>query len=287
MNTSTTRDVQFLSRPEGRIAYTVEGSGALVVAIPGMGDLRSSYREVAKSVVAAGYRVAVMDLRGHGDSDTTFRLHGDVVTGEDLLALVDELGGTAAVLGSSMGAGAAVWAAAERPDAIAGLALYGPFLREPPSTAVTRAFTRLLYRVAFVRPWGAAAWAGFYRSLNKGSRASWLDEHVAAIRSNMREPGRLRSFRHLALQLDHSPVEARLGQVRAPMRAFIGSLDPDFPDQAAESDWISSLGAHSELVPGVGHYPHIQRPDLVVPATIEFLGGLRDTTTTDAWATRA
>ena len=40
----------------------------------------------------AGYRVASMDLRGHGDSDTTFATHGDIATGQDVLALVEHLG---------------------------------------------------------------------------------------------------------------------------------------------------------------------------------------------------
>ena len=83
-----TPQVRHLSRPQGRIAYPVEGAGPLVVAVPGMGDLRSTYRDVTAPLLAAGYRVAVADLRGHGDSDTTFTEHGDVATGQDLLALV-------------------------------------------------------------------------------------------------------------------------------------------------------------------------------------------------------
>ncbi len=70
MTTNTT--TQYLDRGEGRIAYDVTGSGPLVVAVPGMGDLRSSYRHLAPALVDAGFRVATMDLRGHGDSDTTF-----------------------------------------------------------------------------------------------------------------------------------------------------------------------------------------------------------------------
>ena len=129
---------QHLSRPEGRIAYTVDGpaDGPLVVLIPGMGDLRSTWRELTGPLVDAGHRVAVLDLRGHGDSDTTFGTHGDVVTGQDALALVEHLGGPAVLVGNSMGAAAAGWAAAERPDLVAGLVLTGPFLRERPMPAV-------------------------------------------------------------------------------------------------------------------------------------------------------
>ena len=272
MNTSIASQVHFLQRPEGRISYTVEGSGPLVVAVPGMGDLRSSYRELVGPLVQAGYRVAVTDLRSHGDSDTGFRTFGDIATGEDLIALIDELGGPAVVLGNSMGAAAAAWAAAERRDAIAGLALYGPLLRDPAASRATAAFQKALFGVVLARPWGAAFWAGYYKKpLNKGHTAPWLDEHIAAIRANLREPGRLRDFRRLALQLTHSVVEPRLPQVQAPMIAFVGEFDPDFPDAAAEADWIESLGARVVRVSDAAHYPHAQRPDVTVPATLEFL----------------
>jgi len=274
MNTRQT--VELLPRPEGRIAYTVTGSGPLVVAVPGMGDLRSTYRDLVPPLVEAGYRVAVMDLRGHGDSDTTFRTHGDVATGQDLLALVEHLGGPAVLVGNSMGAGAAAWAAAEAPGAVAGLVLLGPFLRDPATGAAKAAASRLLYRVALARPWGAATWAGFYSTLTTGRRAPWHAEHVAAIRASMREPGRLRSFRDLALALTHAPVEARLPEVHAPAVAFMGSVDPDFADQGSELAWIQeAVGAQGHLVPDVGHYPQHQAPDVVAPATLAFLAGLR------------
>jgi pimeloyl-ACP methyl ester carboxylesterase len=45
---------------------------ALVVLVPGMGDLRASYRFLAPALKEAGYQVACTDLRGHRDSDATF-----------------------------------------------------------------------------------------------------------------------------------------------------------------------------------------------------------------------
>jgi pimeloyl-ACP methyl ester carboxylesterase len=278
--------VRFLARHDGRIAYTLEGTGPLVVAVPGMGDLRSTFRELTGPLLNAGYRVAVMDLRGHGSSDTGFHTHGDAVTGGDLLALIDELGGPAMVLGNSMGAASAAWAAAERPAAIAGLVLYGPLLREPVASARTKAANRLLYRLLFSGPWGAAAWTAFYRSINRGAKAPWLEQHLRDIRANLREPGRLRSFRELAVQLDHSIVEARLPQVTAPLRAFIGDRDPDFKDPVAESAWISGFGGQCEIVPDAGHYPQAQRPDIVVPATLAFLAAHRDSQQ-GTWAAHA
>ena len=278
MTTSTAGHIRFLQRPEGRVSYTVEGAGPLVVAVPGMGDLRSTWRELIRPLVDAGYRVAVTDLRAHGDSDTSFREFGDIATGGDLLALIEELGGgPCVVLGCSMGAASAAWAAAERPESIAGLVLFGPLLRDPATGRFATAAARALYRVLFVPPWGPSAWASYYRRvLNRGRRAPWLDEHVAAIRANLAEPGRLRAFRRLTLGLTHSVVEPRLPQVTAPILAFVGELDPDFRDPAAERDWIASLGAEAVLVPESGHYPQAQRPDLTVRPTLAFLSAQRE-----------
>ncbi|HEY0117580.1 MAG TPA: alpha/beta hydrolase [Cellulomonas sp.] len=271
--------LQFLDRPEGRVAYTVDGpvGGRLVVLVPGMGDLRSTWRELAGPLVEAGYRVAATDLRGHGDSDTTFGTHGDVATAGDVLALLDELGGGPAVLvGNSMGAGAVAYAAAERPTAVDGLVLFGPFLRDPDLGALVRTLTRLAYPLLFARPWGARLWAGYYRStLNRGRRAPWLDEHVAAIRASYADPSRLAQFRALTWQLTHEPVERRLGDVHTPVLAFVGRRDPDFRDPAAEAAWIEqTTGGRSVLLDDVAHYPQHQAPELVVPEVLDFLATL-------------
>jgi pimeloyl-ACP methyl ester carboxylesterase len=267
--------VQYLQRPEGRVAFTVDGpaDGRLVVLVPGMGDLRATWHDVVGPLTDAGYRIAATDLRGHGDSDTTFRTHGDVATAEDVLALVDALGGGPAVLvGNSMGAAAVTYAAAERPDAVAALVLTGPVLRD--SSAGSAA--RLVYPLLFARPWGARVWASYYRkTLSRGRTAPWLAAHVAEIRRVLSDPQHLAQFRRLTWQLTHAPVTARLGEVHVPVVAFVGRRDPDFRDPAAEAAWLEQqLGAHVHLLDDVAHYPQHQAPELVVPAVLDFLAGL-------------
>lgn len=271
--------VQHLERPEGHLAYTVQGSGPLVVAVPGMGDLRSTWDDVVPSLVTAGHRVAVLDLRGHGDSATTFTRHGDVETAQDVLALVEHLGDPAVLMGSSMGASAAAWAATERPDLVAGLVLVAPLLREPQQGAAVRAVMHGAYRVLLARPWGAALWSSMYRThFARGLRSSRHDAHAAAIRASLRDPARLRSFRDLALQLDHRAVEERLPRIAAlgtPAVAVVGDVDPDYRDPAAELTWIAeTTGARTVTVPGVGHYPQHQQPDAVVAAALDLLADL-------------
>ncbi len=82
-----------LDRGDGRIASTSSHHGPLIVCVPGMGELRSSYRHNTRPLAEAGYRVATIDLRGHGDSDATFDSYDDVAAATDLLALIDQLAG--------------------------------------------------------------------------------------------------------------------------------------------------------------------------------------------------
>jgi pimeloyl-ACP methyl ester carboxylesterase len=261
----------YLTRPRGRVAYDVTGEGPLVVCVPGMGDLRSVYRFLVPVLVEAGHRVATMDLRGHGDSDATFDAYDDVAAGTDILALIRELGGgPAVVIGNSMGAGAAAWAAAEDPGLVSGLVLVGPFVRQVPVGAVAS----LSFRLALLRPWGPAAWNAWYARLHPGRKPADLDAHRAAIRKSLARPGRWAAFA-ATTRTSHAPVEARLGAVHAPTLVVMGGRDPDFPDPAAEAALIADrLHGRAIVLPDAGHYPQAQYPELVGPAIVEFLGGI-------------
>ena len=257
----------YLHRPGGRIAYEVVGEGPLVVLVPGMGDLRSSYRLLAPQLVAVGYRVALTDLRGHGDSDPTFDSYGDLETAGDIAALVEALGGPAVVVGNSMGAGAAVCVAADRPELVAGLVLVGPFVRDGDVGAVTRG----LMRVALAAPWAAMTWKSYLPRLHAGHRPDDHESHVSQVVASMRRPGYARAFSRTT-RLSHAPAEARLGAVGAPTLVVMGERDPDFPDPRAEATWIAdTLGGSVVMVPDAGHYPQSQQPGIVADAVESFL----------------
>jgi len=261
---TTTR---YLTRPDGRVSYDVAGDGPLVVLAPGMGDLRSSYRLLAPRLRAAGYRVAVTDLRGHGEADTTFASYGDADTAGDLAALVAELGGPAVLVGNSMAAGAAVIAAADRPDLVAGLVLLGPFVRP----AATSAAARLALRVLMQPAWAATAWKAYLPSLYAGARPADFDAYRGQVVAALRRPGYARAFVATS-RTDHAAAAGRLAQVSAPTVVVMGEKDPDFPDPRAEAAWIAdALRGTAVLVPDAGHYPQSQQPDAVAAATLDLL----------------
>src|SRR4051794_23921263 len=138
----------------GELACEVEGEGPLVVCAPGLGDLRAEYRYLAPRLVAAGFRAASVDVRGHGDSSVSFSDYAASAVGRDLVAIVRALGGPALLVGTSMSAAAAVWAAAQAPELVRGIVLIGPFVRDVPLSG----FQRTMLKLALLRPWGPKAW---------------------------------------------------------------------------------------------------------------------------------
>jgi len=264
---TTDRNTSYLTRPEGRIGYDIGGGGPLVLLVPGMGDLRAAYRFLAPALREAGYRVACTDLRGHGDSDSTFTSYGDTETAADLIALIEELGGPAIIAGNSMGAAAAVLAAAQRPELVSGLVLIGPFVRNPAASAMQR----IALRAAMARPWAAISWKSYLPKLYAGRRPDDFDEYRGQIVASLRRPGYAKAF-SLTTRTSHAPAEARLADVTAPVLVVMGEQDPDFPDPRAEADWISrALRAEVVMVPEAGHYPQSQRPDITTAAILRFL----------------
>lgn len=264
-------ELKFLNRNEGKIAYEDSGTGGtLVVCAPGMGDLRSVYRFVAPEFAARGYRMVTLDVRGMGDSSVAWRDYSESAIGSDLVALIEHLAaGPAIVIGNSISAGAAVWAAAERPDLVAGLVLVGPSVRQLP---VSR-FKLFFYRLALARPWGASVWANYQaKRLYPSVKPDDLESYHRAILANLREPGRMKAFQRMA-GTDHRAAEARLARIRTPVLIVMGGADADFPDPKAEADLLAGrLHGTAVVLDGAGHYPQAEMPAAFSDRVLEFLG---------------
>lgn len=256
----------------GTVAVEVSGEGPLVLCVPGMGESRSSFRHLTSRLRDAGYRVAVMDLRGHGDSSVSFDAYGDPAVSDDILAVVDALGGgPATVIGNSMGAAAAVLAASARPDAVSGLILIGPFVRNHGSAA-----GRVLMQLLLARPWGPIIWRGYYGSLFGQKRVSDHDEHVTQALELLRRPGRWRAFQTTA-RSSHAAAEAALPQVDTATLVVMGEKDRDFPDPEVEARWVATaLQGEYTMIHGAGHYPMGEQPDAVSNKILPFLDNLAD-----------
>lgn len=257
-----------VERGGGRIAVESSGAGPLVLCVPGMGESRASFRHLVPGLVQAGYRVAVMDLRGHGDSSAGFDAYDDPAAAGDVLAVIDALGGgPAAVVGNSMGAAAAVLAAAARPELVPRLVLIGPFVRDHGSGGA-----RLLLRALLARPWGPAVWRAYYGSLFGPRRPADHADRVSRALALLRRPGRWSAFQATA-RTSHAPAEAALPKVAAAALVIMGDRDRDFPDPEAEASWVAAaLRGEYRMIPGAGHYPMAEQPAEVLEAMLPFLG---------------
>lgn len=263
---STTR---FLTLGEGRVAYDDSGgSGPLVLAIPGMGDLRSEYRALRPLLQRAGYRVVTMDVRGHGETSARWSEYPAHAVGRDALALIDHLGGgPAVILGNSFAAGSALWAAHEAPAKVRGVVLLGPIVRDGPPSWLAKAAVS----VGFAGPWRVAFWMTYWNSLFPSRKPADHAEAKAALAASLREPGRMDALRTM-VGLSKADTEGLVPRSRVPALVVMGTRDPDFADATAEARWLGrSLGSEPLIVDGAGHYPHLEMPERVAPALLEFL----------------
>lgn len=267
MATTSTPQTHYLQVDGGRIAYDVRGTGPTLVLLPGMGDLRSSYRFLAPRLEAAGYRVVCVDLRGHGDSDATFPSYGDADTASDVVALLEHLDAPATLIGNSMSAGAAVIAAAAAPERVSGLVLVGPFARDPDGSALQRVAMRIL----MARPWARHMWNAYLPTLYSGRKPEDFAAYRRQVSTAMARPGYARAF-SLTTRTSHADAEAALGSVHTPTLVVMGTQDPDFKDPAAEAEWVrSALDGTTAMIDDAGHYPHAQQPEATAAAILAFL----------------
>ena len=258
----------YLSTEGGKIAYSIQGRGPIVVCIPSMGDLRDEYRFLVPQLVEAGYTAVTMDVRGHGESSTGWADYTVAGVGRDIVALIRLLAtGPALLVGASMAAGAAVYAAAEAPQLIKGMVLIGPFVRDIPEPG----YMKLLYRILFARPWGPGAWVKYYKTLYPGRLPADFADYAAKLQANLGQEGRIEALRSMLLASKHA-AEERLARVAVPVLVLMGAQDPDFKDPQAEAGLVAArLRGEVRTLAGAGHYPHAEMPEQIGQIIIEFL----------------
>lgn len=267
-----TTATSFLDVPGGTIAYDDQGSGPLVVCVPGMGDLRAEYRLLVPRLLAAGYRAVTMDLRGQGESSVGWADYSKAAIGGDVLALARHLNaGPAVFLGDSYAAGVAVCAAAAAPEEVAGIVLLGPFVRQMGS-AFSRAATRALFGLLFARPWGVAMWARYFPTLYPTRKPADWATYLPSVLTMLRQPRRLAALRTMMLT-DSADSEAALDHVRCPALVVMGTKDPDFkPAPESEAKLVANrVHGTVQMIAGAGHYPQAEFPEETAAVILPFI----------------
>ncbi len=260
---------QYLAINGGQIAYDdTGGTGALILAIPGMGDLRSQYRLLRPALETAGYRVVTMDVRGSGETSARWNDYSAHAVGRDALALIGHLdAGPAVILGNSFTAGSALWAAHDAPARVSGVVLLAPLVRDLNGPW----WAMLALKGGFAGPWRVWLWSTYWNSLFPTHKPADQAQVKAAIRDNLSEPGRMAALRTM-VGLSKADTAAIISASRVPALVVIGTRDPDFPDAVAEARWLAKqLQADTLIVDGAGHYPHVEMPERVAPKVLSFI----------------
>lgn len=260
---------QYLQLPEGTLAFDDQGRGPLVVCMPAGGDIRAEYRFLAPQLIAAGYRVATMDIRGQGESSARWPAYTDAALGADVLALIAHLGADGAFLiGTSKATGGALQAALRAPERVRGLVLISPLVAAPRSAWRTRLMVWLLLAPL----WGGAVYGAYFPRMYPLARPDDFDAHLRRVRAMLREPGRLRALR-LLFSESSGATYRRHADVHTPALILQGTRDPDVADPAREAQALAARlpQATVQLIDGAGHHPHVEVPELVGPAIAAFL----------------
>lgn len=266
-----------------RLAFSDAGSGPAVLLLHGWPVTSLHWRSIVPALVTAGFRAICADLRGQGPSTRGPGPFTKEALASDVVRLVDRLGvARLAVAGHDWGGTVGYLLAADHRARIAALvveeellpglpeeipepgrawypAWHGPLHRAPGRLAEALVRGREdVYHRAFLRQS-----AGPMR-LAPGVERAYLDAHrsPAAVRAGL---GYYRTA-----DADASAVARR---AERPLTTPVLTVGGEFGMGVAVGRCLSRVAAEVRhvQVPGAGHYPAEQRPDVVASELVSFV----------------
>ncbi|MEU2570987.1 alpha/beta fold hydrolase [Streptomyces althioticus] len=263
-------DLRFLPSADGDLAYRDTGSGDLVVLLHS-GFLDHRIWDDHVPLLAERYRVVAPDTRGHGfsaNATAPFRW------ADDLAALLRHLdAGPAVLVGLSMGGVIATDTVLEHPGLVRAVVTAG---------AVTGDFR-------YTDAWHRELQDTIAGALAAGDVTTWLDAFLRLVPGPGRsaddiDPEIPRRVREMALHTlsKHSAGEKdwlvpvtgsldRAGEIRVPLLAVNGALEPAELHAAAERLAAAVPDGRTATLEGTGHYSAMERPDAFVGVLLDFL----------------
>lgn len=273
-------EMKFLELHGDRVAYRDAGDGEALLLIHGMAGSSATWRAVMPQL-SKKYRVVAPDLLGHGQSA---KPRGDYSLGAFavlLRDLLDELGITrATVVGQSLGGGIAMQFGYQHPDYCERMVLIGSgglgpdvgltlrLLSAPGAElvlpiiapqAVLNAGNRLgswLTSVGIQSPRGTEMWSAYSSLSDRQTRQSFL----RTLRSVVDYRGQAVSA------LSKLQVAAEV-----PIMAIWGDNDKIIPVDHAYAARAAREDSRLEVLPGIGHFPHVESPTEVADLIEDFI----------------
>jgi pimeloyl-ACP methyl ester carboxylesterase len=147
-----------------------------LICVPGIGDVRTSFRFLAKSFQDK-HRIIVTDIRGFGDSHAFSKFTPEDVA-DDMKCIMEyfELQSGVVLVTNSLSTGSAAIVATEENPAVKAIILLAPIVRDLPADKYFRPVSHCL----FVWPWGTPLWTSYYKGLYKRKvNPADFDDHIA------------------------------------------------------------------------------------------------------------
>jgi pimeloyl-ACP methyl ester carboxylesterase len=269
--------------------------GAPVLLLHGWPDDVRTYDRVVPALHAAGFRTVVPYLRGFGEtsflSQDSQRSGEMVAMAQDAIDLADVLGlETFSVIGHDWGARIAYVLAIIAPQRVKRMVTmsvgWQPGELPTPAIPQARAYWYQWFMAtergrqtvktngkAFARiqwdSWSPAGWfseADFERTARSFENPDWpeITWHSYSVRWGEAEKDPLYA------ELDRQVLEAK--SISVPTRMIQGAADAvTFPEPTAGKERYFTGGYARHLIPGVGHFPPREAPDVVNKLVIDFL----------------
>lgn len=273
-------EMKYLDWHGERVAYLDEGSGDVILLLHGIAGSSQTWRSLIRPL-SRKYRVIAPDLLGHGDST---KPRGDYSLGA-LSVLVrdilDQLGVTrVTIVGHSLGGGVAMQFVYQHPDYVQRLVLIASGGLGPDVGLVLRAATlpgaELVLPVIAARRLlapGDRVWAWLRKVGLESPRGEQLWSHYSSLSDGPTRHAFLRTLRSV---VDHrGQAVSALSRLNArtdfPVMAIWGERDNIIPVTHAHAAQAIRPDVRLEVLPGVGHFPHAERPDEVAALIEDFI----------------
>jgi 3-oxoadipate enol-lactonase len=215
--------------------------------------------------LAERFRVLRYDLRGHGDSAVPPGPYAMSDLGEDLLALMDQIGiERAALCGLSIGGMLSLWIAANAPERVSRLVACctSAYLGEETPYAERAATVRR----AGLEPIADAVVERWFTPRFAHERP----ETVGAMRERLiAVPPE--GYAGCCEAIDGMDLRSALGAIRAPTLVIAGDEDPATPPEHGRAIAEAIPGAEFTVVPEAAHLAPVEHPEDLTALILNFL----------------
>jgi pimeloyl-ACP methyl ester carboxylesterase len=270
----------------GQLYYEEQGTGELIVLLPGLGHDHTYFAKTLPLLAAAG-RVVTPDPRGLGQSSpaqsySVERWAGDLL---ELIAHLSPPGNAprAHLVGSSLGACVCLQAALDDPARVASLTLVAGFSEVDPLLEMNfRTRLQILDEVGLgdIMASHVSMWTLGRTFLATAAGRAQMDKLFASVRKN--SPERYRAFIQTILRFGRCEPDqaglpkltARLGEIRVPTRVICGGEDIMTPPALSERMAARIPGAEFRVIADCGHITFTEKPDECAQLILGFLRGV-------------